>query len=328
MKRGSASNPLPPASDQKRVPGHAGKGKQKPQQKRERLLPCLSPDRYVVENGTRRVQPYFFRFEVFCKQRWLGRTLIDVVGAEWVAYGRPYFQIAIHWGLVLVNGQVVSHDYVLKQKDLISHFVHRHEPPVCSDEVEILHRGEDGLVVVDKPATVPVHPCGGYYHNSVVSLLGAYHPDLGGLKTIHRLDRLTSGVLLLATNGATVHRVSTMLRDGGGVEKVYYARVVGKFPRGPNCDSASDIHRRLCGDAGWLSVAWEGVSNVGRKSEGGEKSKLLKSTLRFSCPLRCVEPAKSRHGCHPEGKPVSSAVPTGIDAMKKIIVFTAFTSKF
>ena len=51
------------------------------------------------------------------------------------------------------------------------HYVHRHEPPVVSDEVKVLKVSDD-VVSVCKPATVPVHPTGQYRKNTVVALFG------------------------------------------------------------------------------------------------------------------------------------------------------------
>eukprot|EP00750_Incisomonas_marina_P015125 INCI18088.2.p1 GENE.INCI18088.2~~INCI18088.2.p1 ORF type:complete len:423 (-),score=48.37 INCI18088.2:716-1984(-) len=316
--------------------------KKRPQQRRRKQYhDCLlDPANYVVKGGLRCVAPYLHTFEVFCKQRWLGRPLLDVVSAEWAMYGRNYFIRAIELGLLLVNNKPASPGYVLGQKDLLSHTVHRHEPPVSAADVEVLHRGSDGLVVVDKPATVPVHPCGSYFHNSVISILGAHHRDLRGIKTIHRLDRLTSGILLLAKNGATVKSVSNMLKSGGGVEKVYYARVPGKFPSCKSDPEFQLMKQRLTEDTEWLSLEWKspspspapvaseachgsGPTDVDANDERYGRADIVADSasadysssnalpsgptalgmaLQLSCPLKCIEPAKSRHACRPDGK--------------------------
>lgn len=54
-----------------------------------------------------------------------------------------------------MNGKVADMNTVLHPNDLLSHRVHRHEPPVTSQPLTLLHVDE-GLVVVNKPASIPV----------------------------------------------------------------------------------------------------------------------------------------------------------------------------
>lgn len=89
--------------------------------------------------------------------------------------------------------------------------VHRHEPPVSGKPLEVLV--DDGeVVVVDKPASLPVHPCGRYRHNTVIFILGK-EKGLSGLHTVHRLDRLTSGVLLFARTLEVSKKLDAMVRE-------------------------------------------------------------------------------------------------------------------
>ena len=63
----------------------------------------------------------------------------------------------------------------------------RHEVPVADSRIRVIRMTED-LVVVDKPASIPVHPCGRYRHNTVVFIL-AKEQGLKNLRTIHRWVR-------------------------------------------------------------------------------------------------------------------------------------------
>ncbi|KAG7465611.1 hypothetical protein MATL_G00155370 [Megalops atlanticus] len=116
-----------------------------------------------------------------------------------------------------------------QNNDFLRNTVHRHEPPVCGRPLEILvDNGE--VVVVDKPPSLPVHPCGRFRHNTVIFILGKER-GLCGLHTVHRLDRLTSGVLLFARTLDVSKRLDQLVRDRQ-VEKEYVCRVVGEFPEG------------------------------------------------------------------------------------------------
>ncbi|KAB7507318.1 RNA pseudouridylate synthase domain-containing protein 2, partial [Armadillidium nasatum] len=102
-----------------------------------------------------------------------------------------------------------------------------HETPVLSRNIEIIHLDED-LVVLDKPCSLPVHPCGRYRHNTVVFILAKEY-NLKNLRTIHRLDRLTSGLLLFGRTPKKAREMEQQIRTRQ-VTKEYVCRVEGEFP--------------------------------------------------------------------------------------------------
>ncbi|THG05863.1 hypothetical protein TEA_030087 [Camellia sinensis var. sinensis] len=73
-----------------------------------------------------------------------------------------------------------------------------------------------------------VHPCGQYRKNTVVGILQAEH-GLASLFPIHRLDRLVSGLLILATSASKADLFRQQI-EAGMVEKQYVAKVIGVFP--------------------------------------------------------------------------------------------------
>jgi 23S rRNA-/tRNA-specific pseudouridylate synthase len=86
----------------------------------------------------------------------------------------------------------------------------------------------DDLIVVHKPSSIPIHPGGRYRRNSLIAILAKEH-GLMDLHTVHRLDRLTSGVLLLGRNAKIAERMRVEF-EKGTVHKQYLARIVGRFP--------------------------------------------------------------------------------------------------
>ncbi|KYN19833.1 RNA pseudouridylate synthase domain-containing protein 2 [Trachymyrmex zeteki] len=103
----------------------------------------------------------------------------------------------------------------------------RHEVPVTSEPITVIHMDED-VVVVNKPASIPVHPCGRYRHNTVVFILAKEY-NLKNLRTIHRLDRLTSGILLFGRTPKKARQMEHQIRNRQ-VHKQYVCRVEGEFP--------------------------------------------------------------------------------------------------
>lgn len=61
-------------------------------------------------------------------------------------------------------------DYVLQDNDVLTSSVHRHELPVLALDVKIVFESET-MLIVDKPPSIPVHPCGRYRFNSMTAIM-------------------------------------------------------------------------------------------------------------------------------------------------------------
>jgi RluA family pseudouridine synthase len=97
------------------------------------------------------------------------------------------------------------------------------EPPVNAD-IEILFE-DDGLLVVNKPAPLPMHPCGRFNRNSLQYILEQLIHPLRP-RPVHRLDSNTSGVVVFAK----MRKIATGLQpqfENGAVTKRYVAKVHG-----------------------------------------------------------------------------------------------------
>ncbi|XP_059164915.1 pseudouridylate synthase RPUSD2-like [Physella acuta] len=189
----------------------------------------LKDSSYYFENGLRKVYPYTYIFATHAKGRWVGRTLLEVLEKEF-GYDQPGdLEKAFESGMIHVNNNRVPSDYRLKDCDFISHKTHRHENPVTAAPIEIIENSED-LLVVNKPSSIPCHPCGRYRFNSLVFILGK-EMGLVNLRNIYRLDRLTSGILIL---GKSIEKTRVLMNQIAKrqVQKEYVCRVVGKFPEG------------------------------------------------------------------------------------------------
>ncbi|XP_060801859.1 pseudouridylate synthase RPUSD2 isoform X1 [Amyelois transitella] len=182
---------------------------------------------YYIENGLRKVYPYYFTFTTFTKGRWVGEKILDVFAREFRAHPAAEYERCIRAGTLTVNYESVDPVYRLKHNDLLANVVHRHEVPVTSQPITLVHIDED-IVVVNKPASIPVHPCGRYRHNTVVFILAKEY-NLKNLRTIHRLDRLTSGLLLFGRSPKKARQMEHQIRNRQ-VQKEYVCRVDGLFP--------------------------------------------------------------------------------------------------
>ena len=130
-----------------------------------------------------------------------------------------------------MNGvRVPSVKTTVKNGDVISHTLHRHEPPVTAQPIGIVHEDND-MIVINKPAGVPVHPAGRYKFNSIIEIMRAERSYAWNPLPCNRLDRLTSGVMFIGKNAKAAESLSMQIQ-GRSVRKEYVARVIGEFPEG------------------------------------------------------------------------------------------------
>lgn len=183
---------------------------------------------YYFENGLRKVYPYPYTFSTYAKERWFGLSLQDVFQNEFRVDSPDNIKTSIAKGNLRVNGQVVDMGYTLKNGDLIEHLIHRHENPVIGEPIEIIEDTPD-LVVINKPSSIPCHPCGKFRFNSIVFIMGKEF-GYANLRNIYRLDRLTSGVLIMGKTARKTKELETQVLKRH-VHKEYVARVVGEFPK-------------------------------------------------------------------------------------------------
>lgn len=102
-------------------------------------------------------------------------------------------------------------------------------------KLEILYEDQD-LLVVNKPAGMVTHPSGGHYADSLSNQIAAYFRSKGEetrIRSIGRLDKETSGVLLFARNQVAAARLQKQ-REEGQLQKTYLAIARGNIDTGDN----------------------------------------------------------------------------------------------
>eukprot|EP00659_Diplonema_papillatum_P007133 gene7133-10994_t len=167
---------------------------------------------YYFTNGLRGVVPYWHDFGTHVKGRWVGKTVLEMFSDDFPHHDAAYYKQAIERGRIRVDGRKVREDTVLGHNEKVTHLMHRHEHPVLAGRIEVLH--DDGkFVAVNKPASIPVHPCGRYAKNTVVSILRSDQGFPSVLHPVHRLDKVTSGVLLFGANPHDAERIGALLRQ-------------------------------------------------------------------------------------------------------------------
>lgn len=118
---------------------------------------------------------------------------------------------------------------------------------------------DERLLVLDKPAGMAVHGGSGVPFG-VIEALRALRPNAPFLELVHRLDRDTSGLLLIAKRRSLLRQLHELLREGG-VQKRYLALLAGKLPRGAVPVEAALERDLLQGGERMVRVAADGKAS-------------------------------------------------------------------
>ena len=188
----------------------------------------LTPIVRETRDGLRYIDQYEYEFNAFAKGRWINRSLLEVCTQEFIAHTPEYYTCAIEEGRITVNTQKVSVDYVLDHNDLVSHKAVCHENPVSAEPIATVFES-DAILAVSKPSSIPVHPCGGYRLNTLVSILQHERGDSESLLPAHRIDRLTSGLVVYGKTSESANRLSKAIQYDSSVVKEYLALVKGRL---------------------------------------------------------------------------------------------------
>ncbi len=150
--------------------------------------------------------------------------------------GRFRYQSRVEWlrdieaGRIRLNENPVSAEFPLAPEDILSYHPPEHLEPQVNPDYEIVYR-DDAILVINKPGNLPCHPGGRYFAHTLWGLL-MEREDLKSIHFVHRLDRETSGLVLIAKDSETA-RICQAQFEAGTVRKVYQVLVEGNFPSEP-----------------------------------------------------------------------------------------------
>ncbi len=148
---------------------------------------------------------------------------------------RNKIQKLIDEGNILVNGSKINNNYKVNLGDVIdvtslkSVQVNNNLIP-CDIPLDIVYEDDD-LLIINKKSGMVTHPAPGNYENTLVNaLIGKYQLSNNELRPgiVHRLDKDTSGLMLVAKNDYTHEKLSNMIQEKK-VERYYLALVEGTF---------------------------------------------------------------------------------------------------
>lgn len=167
----------------------------------------------------------------------VGQRIDKVLSKEIPHFSRTQVQLLMTDGHVKVNNQLVKASYKLENDDIIDiHIPDPENTDILPEDIplDIVYEDQD-VIVVNKPSGMIVHPSVGIYSGTLVNALLYHCHDLSGINgvnrpgIVHRIDKETSGLLMVAKNDMAHQSLSEQLQEHSVIRR-YYALVHGVIP--------------------------------------------------------------------------------------------------
>ena len=169
-------------------------------------------------------EPYDNMRPIRIPQTMDGMTLGECVLALFPHYDQTYWNEEFALGRIKLGEQLATPETIVKAGQRYAHWFPNTIEPDVNVDIQVLFE-DDALVVVHKPAPLPMHPSGRFNRNTLTWILRQAF-GLHGLRPAHRLDANTTGVAVFAKT-RTIAGDLQMQFDRGLVEKIYLAEIAG-----------------------------------------------------------------------------------------------------
>jgi len=164
-----------------------------------------------------------------------GMRLDQFLAGKYPQYTRSYFSKLIRNKFITVSGSAVKGGYCLKENDSVSVEFHKEQSDLTPVDLPLdIVFEDDDIIVINKPAGLVVHPGKGSRGDTLVNALLHYSAGLSAVSEserpgiVHRLDKFTSGLLVVAKNDIAHHKLRAQF-DKKQIRRIYRAIVWGKM---------------------------------------------------------------------------------------------------
>ena len=127
-------------------------------------------------------------------EQFSGQSVIDYLADRFTYKTREHWLELINSGVISINGEKVSKDYLLKAGTELCFTVHNYNEPDLDCNYHKIYENEN-IIVVSKPANLPISSNHRFFKQNMTALLRA-DENLPEINPIHRIDRETSGLLI------------------------------------------------------------------------------------------------------------------------------------
>lgn len=182
----------------------------------ENFRPINVPGRFA---GLTLIEFLTARFPNTSREEWL-----KLIAAERIVARDPSAKAANSYRHGNDDSKQLSPEHVVREGERFDHVSPGNVEPDVNPDIRILYE-DDSIVVVNKPAPLPMHACGRFERNTLQAILDSvYAPHR--LRAAHRLDAATSGVVLHSRSKAVAAKLQPQFEQRR-VEKTYVAKVTG-----------------------------------------------------------------------------------------------------
>lgn len=167
----------------------------------------------------------------------MSQERLDKYLASNAEYSRSLIMKMLDEDYITVNGKHEKASYKVKEGDIIEikeGFVSSTDIVPEKMDIDIVYEDDD-LMVINKPSGMVVHPGSGNYSNTLVNGLLYYTNELSDVNgeerpgIVHRIDKDTSGLLLVAKNNKTHAIMGEYFKNHDNIKREYIALVCGRF---------------------------------------------------------------------------------------------------
>lgn len=165
----------------------------------------------------------------------VGKRLDSWLAESYEELSRSYLQRLIREGMILADGKPVKPSYKIKgQENIVLHLPPAKPLDILPEDIPIdIVYEDDDILIVNKPKGMVVHPAPGHYSGTLVNALMYHCGDrLSGINgvlrpgIVHRIDRDTTGLLVICKNDAAHSAVAAQLAEHS-ITRRYLALVIG-----------------------------------------------------------------------------------------------------
>ena len=214
------------------------------------------------------------------KQKFDGLSIVDFYCLAIPSIPKEKWINKVETGNMTVNDKTITLEYKVRTGDRTQHSTDPTAEPEVNGDIKLIFEDEE-LLVVNKPAPLPIHPCGRFSKNSLIEILKTAFPK-SIYKIIHRIDSNTTGLVVLAKSKQSAQFIGEQFEQQS-IKKSYLALVEGSIENN-NFNSTQTIGK-------------ENTRSGGRKTSKVGKQAMTEFTVlerRKNHTLLLVQPRSGR----------------------------------
>ncbi|MDO6738480.1 RluA family pseudouridine synthase [Wenyingzhuangia sp. 2_MG-2023] len=181
--------------------------------------------------------PYKTHYKLPVKKKYEGMTVVDFFLKLVPRSDKELWLTKIKHESLLINRKPAKENSIVKGGDITEHFSEPKSEPTVATNIQLIY-SDDNILIINKPAPLPMHPSGRFNKNSLTEILKLAFPQ-EDLKIIHRLDANTTGIVILGRNKEVVNSIGSQFEQKQ-TEKKYLALVEG-LPKEDTFDTHTKI---------------------------------------------------------------------------------------